>query len=366
MIDNNIKRPVILIAVVAALFLALIIFLNGTKSGNNYMINTKGEIISRGSYRCSTLNENGFVSVTYENRWPSWTPFYRLITGIIGNDGNYIVKPKYYKNGDVSLYGDSFAVQSDNAILTILFLDEKGVYYKVPENTFVRANYLNFDAFPFVDMAPFQEWKYGYMTTEGEVLSEPVFRWAREFSEDGLALVQTDDLKYGYIGLDGEFKIEPRYKEAYSFSEGLAFTDEGYIDIHGNVVIDRFSLGKNFSEGYALVSQKENGALGYIDKNGDAITDFEYGYLSGDFKNGYARVEGVGDLAGKYGFIDSNGNMVIDMEFSDAGDFSKEGYAPVQTQDGLWGYIKTDGSWYIEPQYKNASNFENGVAMIQR
>lgn len=367
MMKRAYKKMSVLLCLLIFIIVCLALFMNGTKSGSVYMIDTEGKPVSdKGCYGCDTINENGFVSVTYENRWPKWTPFYRLKTGVIGSDGNFVIKPKYYKSGKARLYMDSFSVGTDEGAYTQLFLDDKGISYRIPEDIWVHSDKATFGIFPFCNADPYHEKTYGYMTTDGEILAKPVYRRAMDFTDDGLAAVMTQEGLCGYVGRDGNLKIEAKYKDASSFSEGLAYTDQGYIDIHGNVVIDGIYAGKSFSEGFARVSDRENGAWRYIDKSGNAITEYIYGHGSGEFENGFARVEGTGELAGKYGFIDTNGNTVIEMQFADAGNFSKEGIAPVKTEDGLWGYIKTDGNWYIEPQYLSASDFKNGVAMIYK
>ena len=69
------------------------------------------------------------------------------------------------------------------------------------------------------------------------------------------------------------------------------------------------------------------------------------------------------DEDGKYGFVDENGNWVVKPQFDDAFDFS-EGLAIVEVE-GKWGYIRPDGTWAIEPHFDVACDFSEGLAMVE-
>jgi len=63
---------------------------------------------------------------------------------------------------------------------------------------------------------------------------------------------------------------------------------------------------------------------------------------------------------GKYGYIDSNGEIKIKPQFDDAQDFY-EGLAVVYV-NGLAGYINRNGEFILDPQYDYAGGFYNGIA----
>ena len=50
--------------------------------------------------------------------------------------------------------------------------------------------------------------------------------------------------------------------------------------------------------------------------------------------------------------------------FKEAFEFS-EGLAPVQTQEGKFGFIDTNGNFAIRPQYAFAESFLNGLAKVR-
>ena len=62
-------------------------------------------------------------------------------------------------------------------------------------------------------------------------------------------------------------------------------------------------------------------------------------------------------MNGKYGYIDSNGKIIIKPQFDDAQDFF-EGLAVVY-KNGLAGFIDQSGEFVIEPQFDYAGSFYN-------
>lgn len=94
---------------------------------------------------------------------------------------------------------------------------------------------------------------------------------------DGLIIVKDQDGSCGFINNKGEIIIEPAYSDANDFSCGLAAVkmDDhwGYIDTAGKVVISfKYTSATSFSEktGWAVVSTPE-GAYKVIDKTGATV-----------------------------------------------------------------------------------------------
>ena len=80
------------------------------------------------------------------------------------------------------------------------------------------------------------------------------------------------------------------------------------------------------------------------------------------FNEGFAAVR-VGDLeSGKWGYIDRAGKFAINPQFRSASRFS-DGLAAVQTeQSGPWGYIDKTGAVVINPQFDATNPFSEGLA----
>ncbi len=143
----------------------------------------------------------------------------------------------------------------------------------------------------------------------------------------------------------------------------------GFIDRHGNIVIPaQFERAENFSDGLAKV--KIGKKSGFIDRNGKVVIPARFDEdRVGDFSEGLASVE----IEGRYGFIDRKGNMVIPPQFRNASDF-KNGLAkvtidlPLKGETTLnpngFGYIDRHGKIVIKPQFDNANDFSEGLAAV--
>ena len=62
------------------------------------------------------------------------------------------------------------------------------------------------------------------------------------------------------------------------------------------------------------------------------------------------------------GYVHTEGTWAIKPQFELAGNFS-EGLAPVYV-NGKWGYINQAGQFAIKPQYYEAHSFQNGLALV--
>ncbi len=217
-------------------------------------------------------------------------------------------------------------------------------------------------------------YRFGYIDTSGDMVIEPQFASAGQFSE-GMAEVgdrdQGDGGKWGAIDTSGALVIPMQYDTPPIFSESLAAVwsadDWYFIDKMGTTVLGPFESAGNFSEGLAYVDWGDG--RGFIDKDGHRVIELPEGLTSEDwpekgFSEGLAVVwsrEGETVLCG---YIDTSGAMVIEPQFAWAGAFS-EGLAPVATQvGGKWGYIDTKGDWVIEPQFDAVFPFSEGLATV--
>lgn len=136
--------------------------------------------------------------------------------------------------------------------------------------------------------------------------------------------------RWGYIGRTGKFVIEPQYEDAGTFDwDGLAVVrqsgKEGLIDADGNVVLSPVY------DSYSL-------------------------WLSGERR-------GASNGSTQKVFVDGA------MRFELAGSISGSGWpAPFgrTVQDSYrYGYVGWDGTVLIEPQYLDAGEFHDGLALVQ-
>ena len=217
---------------------------------------------------------------------------------------------------------------------------------------------------------------FGYFDKKGKVVIPANFGGAKDFGENGLAPVKlsrenfrtTTGSSWGYIDVNGNVKIPAQFASADIFSHGLAavtYQDKGThklmagcINENGEIVFksDKYTIVGQFApNGLAPVKIANKG--GYINRKGEiVITGFDR--IKGFAENGLAAASYIDKkaMSPKWGFIDSQGKWYIKPIYDDAGFFSVNGLAPVKIGD-FWGYIDTTGNMVIEPQFRAAYEF---------
>ncbi|GAA4045295.1 hypothetical protein GCM10022409_34150 [Hymenobacter glaciei] len=92
---------------------------------------------------------------------------------------------------------------------------------------------------------------------------------------------------WGLIDSTGQVQLEPSYDEIEPFSDGMAAVKQtgkwGFIDLAGREVIAPMysHVWRSFHEGFAAVdttTQPNKNAVGFINKQNQAITAFKYAY----------------------------------------------------------------------------------------
>lgn len=209
----------------------------------------------------------------------------------------------------------------------------------------------------------------GYINTQGEIVIEPAYYTASEFSED-LARVRTanvqldqEDFLMGFVDKTGNMVIPMEYYTFANFSEGLVPvahqsnpSKEGCIDKTGKTIIP-FEYDKiaGFRDG--ISAAVKNGKLGYINPKNEVLIPFQYDYTPDSELTYHNFYEGKATVIknGKYGFIDIQGNIVIDFKYIAVGDlfnyfpYFKNGVVMVKnTVEGLPFYIDAQGREYVE------------------
>lgn len=237
-----------------------------------------------------------------------------------------------------------------------------GFRYEIDDPNEMSKNLLPGMSSFFGDTLNFR-YKYGFINSKGDILVEPVYDDASEFSE-GLACVAIGDM-YGYIDQKGEIAIEPKFENAWSFHQGRAKIEiedhYGYIDKTGKIIIEpQFPRAENFSEGLAVVKIEDK--YGYIDKAGQVVIKPEFDNAK-HFSEGFAAIR-IGE---KYGYIDKTGQVIIKPQFDNVRNFS-EGLAVIEVRKWKfiwkWGYINKSGQMVVEPQYYQALQIREGLGNV--
>lgn len=108
--------------------------------------------------------------------------------------------------------------------------------------------------------------------------------------------------------------------------------------------------------------KKHRGKYGYrvIDKLGNKwIIEPQFDYASDFNRNGIAIVQ----LNGVFSFIRTDGSHLFEYNFEYASDFVK-GFSLVK-RNGKYGYIKSDGTILFEPQFDEAEEFHKRIAKVK-
>jgi len=104
----------------------------------------------------------------------------------------------------------------------------------------------------------------------------------------------------------------------------------------------------------------ENRSRGYMNISGELIVEPTYLYA-------YYFYEGLGTAKrhdGTYDILNARGEVEFNLAVDDIERF-REGFAAIEV-DGQWGFINTEGSIVIEPQYRYVDGFSDGVSLVRR
>jgi hypothetical protein len=209
--------------------------------------------------------------------------------------------------------------------------------------------------------------KWGYINEKGEFVLPPKYEIAHDFQENGLAIVQVDDLT-GIINSDGYFIVKPKYDTISPFLEGraVAIYDEGYkvLDESGKEITTEayFYIG-DYHEGRAVAANNnEHGdyLLGYLNKRGKEVIPLSYEAAS-DFQDGKAVVKVKED---GYSLIDLTGKVLKSYPYPFVNYYGEGLLAFKEKEEGNWGYMDESGKVVIEPQFIGVQQFIDGKAIV--
>ncbi len=193
--------------------------------------------------------------------------------------------------------------------------------------------------------------------------------WEMNHADHGRHMVKHDG-KIGYINGRGSLVIPYKYTDgARYFKEGLSPISEGggwgYIDTYGEQAefFGEYVWAQPFSNGFAAVASKNRKevlpAYGFIDEKGREKIPLMYQQVRSFSADGVAAVR----VGLKWGYIDPRNEFVIKPQYDQAFDFN-QGLAVV-VRDGKWGYIDRIGLPVIALQFEEARDFHEGLAAVK-
>ena len=209
---------------------------------------------------------------------------------------------------------------------------------------------------------------WGYINDEGRVQIEPRYEYAEDFQKNGLAVVQRKNSS-GLIDSTGRERVKPIYSFIAPFSEERAVVSDAkgytFIDEKGKEVTSaRYDYLNSLHEGRALFSKQNTtggqSLYGYVDAQGKEVLPAIY-VDANDFMNGVALVKIKEE---EYALIDPAGNILHTYNHPFVGSPGEGLLAYQATENGKYGYLNTDGSVAIQPQFTSALPFSEGRAVV--
>ena len=205
--------------------------------------------------------------------------------------------------------------------------------------------------------------KWGFMDVAGQIVVMPAFQDVGEFFE-GKAPVRRDN-RWGFIDHTGKTAIPFQFDEAREFSDGFAAVRVGrkwgYVDHTGKIAITPRFQGAGSMVGHRakvelwsrVTCKGENGPETYTNESAP-----EWLLLIKDDPD-----NGCNFIDRRYGFIDTQGTFVIDPQFLYASDFS-EGRASFRSGN-RFGFVDESGKTVAEAKYIEVQQFSENRAAVR-
>ncbi|MBQ2028620.1 MAG: WG repeat-containing protein, partial [Clostridia bacterium] len=231
---------------------------------------------------------------------------------------------------------------------------------------------------------------YILINRKGKEVSLPENCSPQSSFSDGLAIIwDYSDNLYGFIDPDGNVVIEPQYEVAYEFSEGLACVklidgQWAMIDVNNNIIMLRpdradYNLSSQYcSHGLIRCALPDTDTIVYYDREGkeafslqieglDWITEFR--------DNGVAffivdpAAQEYKDGQDSFGLINDRGEIVTQPVYWNDGynwEFSDGLFAASEHDTGKSGYLDENGQWAFPPVEGHLEPFREGVGCIYK
>lgn len=293
----------------------------GTKWG---YINKDGTFVIKPQYdNAMDFQDNGLAVVGKGN-----------LSGVIDRYDRFIVPLKY---SSITQFTEGLAEVIDDSGFGVI--DERGQVITTKSYSYIGM-YQNGRAV-FNNINEQGSYLYGYLDRKGREAIPMQYISANDF-KDGQALVQIKNNQFALIGLNGEILFTYNHASVSNLGDGLlAFQPDtkskyGYIDIHGNIVIQpKYSVALPFNKERAVVNTSVDisNKYGLIDKQGNFIIEPIYNDLNPIGEDrvavGIALNPEQPYIGSKYAIADMiNGNLLTDFIYTNVSNYNK-GYASV-------------------------------------
>lgn len=246
--------------------------------------------------------------------------------GIIDKDGKFLFEPFYTS---IQNFTDDLCLAKEGS--SVLFLNKKGEVVARPKCD---------DAKPFSEgLAAIKVGdKWGFTNESGDTVVKPVFDEVEDFHKE-LCAARLDK-KWGFINKKGKWEIQPKFDIVWEgFKTGVAIVGTDISPIE-NTHADVTRVGGGF-----LVARK----TGRTEDFDESTTPLEIGYFAyPDYR---------------FTFLTLDDKEPIGKQFDHIGSLSDG--VRVFRLDGKFGYCDNTGNIFIEPKFKIAEPFSDGLALVK-
>ena len=316
--------------------------------------------------RIGFVNTNGkvIIPIVYSNKCNlQWSEGCHVVSlnglqGVIDTLGEVVI-PFQYKRITPMNFGQVLAMNTNDEVLLISRL---GVVKKLPYTDF-HDIYSDFGG--FIDGLAGVKNRlglWGFINNLGEEVIKCQFDAVYDFSE-GIAIVGKDikignyNRNWGCVNLTGKLITPIKYQQIDKFEDGIALVRQfdsrenmlfyNYIDTSGKEINDQKYRGA-YRMKYEAARVRNNSWYIDLKQNKDQKRDF-------------CTLEGRDVILKSTGKeIDINQNYCINsLWFSD-------GFLTISDRDGKDGFIDTNGNVVVPCFYKNAYEFNNNYAWVEK
>ena len=208
---------------------------------------------------------------------------------------------------------------------------------------------------------------FGYINDKGDFIIKPKYQMAYDFNEFGTAIVEKNNLT-GIINSRGDYVVKPIYESISPYKEGRAVYvlngNMGVMDERGKAITKKaYNFIGDYIEGRAVIGvNNPDGTYyyGYIDRYGNEIVSPKF-LEATEYKDGVALVK---SKTKEYGLINREGRFINKYKYEYVSQYGDGALIFADSINGPFGYINKKGQVIIEPIYKMANGFKDGLAVV--
>ncbi len=254
--------------------------------------------------------------------------------------------------------------------------------------------------------------RWGCIDESGNMIVRNIFRTQEEAQEAGDQWYTAEepgkwiypaenpaDHLWGFVNYYGQWKYEPQYEGAgkYYGQDPMSFAPVkiegrwGCIDAKGILIINnifesmedateaghQWIVGRHYDTWRISVTNPKNvNQWGIVNYLGRWVVQPQYAMIR-QFPGEHNYIYTQALKGGRWGNIDRNGNVISDFIFSNEEDCvyalsqiehgrDIDGWRlpEMRTDTALWGWVKADGSWAIQPTFLEVSRFPNDTGLF--